>query len=182
MLELEFRLLNNVQGTYINETNCQNLEALNLDEVPEERKSSLYWLTYTNHHGEVVQTEKKCWIEHFKVDAESGSGKTDVNYSLRIDEPPSYLLRDWLDSDVFIELHCSQPKFEFKILEENQEPLKDVVIDETDGLPKIEQKVIGVSSFGLVLVPLTKFVCLGALLGDAFGHFKVDQKGGTPSR
>ena len=89
---------------------------------------------------------------------------------MRIDEPPSHLLRDWLDSDVFIELHCSQPKFEYKILEENQEPLKDVVIDDTDGLPKIEQKVIGVS-FDLVLVPIAKFVCLGASLGYAFGHF-----------
>ena len=79
------------------------------------------------------------------MDAEKGTGKTDVGYTLRIDEPPSTHLRDWLDSDVFIELHCSQPKFEFKILEENQEPLKDVVIDEADGLPKIEQKVIGVS-------------------------------------
>ena len=79
------------------------------------------------------------------MDAEKGTGKTDVGYTLRIDEPPSTQLRDWLDSDLFIELHCSQPRFEFKILEENQEPLKDVVIDEADGLPKIEQKVIGVS-------------------------------------
>jgi len=63
--ELQFRLLDNIQGEYINETNCQQLETLNLDEVPEERKSSVYWLKYTNHEGEEVVTEKKAWIEHF---------------------------------------------------------------------------------------------------------------------
>ena len=34
VLDLEFRLLDNVPGVYINETNCQQLESLNLDEVP----------------------------------------------------------------------------------------------------------------------------------------------------
>ena len=115
-----------------------------MDEVPEERKSSIFWLTYTNHHGEIVQTEKRSWIEHFQVDAEKGTGKSDVNYTLRIDEAPSTLLRDWLDSDLFLELHCSQPKFAFKILEENSEPTKDIVIDQADGLPKIEHKILGV--------------------------------------
>ena len=79
------------------------------------------------------------------MDAEKGTGKADVNYCLRIDEPPSTLLRDWLDNDLFLELHCSQPKFHIKIPEENQDPIKDVVIDEVDSLPKIEHKVIGVS-------------------------------------
>lgn len=63
--ELQFRLLDNIQGEYINETNCQQLETLNLDEVPEERKSSVYWLKYTNHEGETILSEKKAWIEHF---------------------------------------------------------------------------------------------------------------------
>ena len=125
-----------------------------MDEVPEERKCSLYWLTYTNHHGDAVQTEKRSWIEHFQVDSEKGIGKADLNYTLRIDEPPSTLLRDWLDSDLFIELHCSQPKFQFKILEENQEPMKDIVIDETDNLPKIEHKVLGVSVIVIIFVSL----------------------------
>ena len=129
---------------------------MNLDEVPEERKSSIYWLTYMNHHGESVSTEKRSWIEHFQVDAEKGTGKSDVNYTLRIDEPPSTQLRDWLDSDLFLELHCSQPKFEFKILEEtNSEPLKDIVIDKADGLPKIEHKILGVSSLISFFIKLT---------------------------
>ena len=63
--ELELRLLDNIQGVYINETNCQQLENLNLDEIPEERKSSLYWVQYRNHEGELVTSEKKAWIEHF---------------------------------------------------------------------------------------------------------------------
>ena len=83
------------------------METLNLDEVPEERKSSVYWLRYENHLGEEVVTNKRCWIEHFQVDAEKGIGKANMDYTLRIDEPPSEALRDWLDADVFIELHCT---------------------------------------------------------------------------
>jgi len=65
------------------------------------------------------------------VDAEKGTGKTDLNYTLRIEEAPTTALRDWLESDVFIELHTSQPKFRYKILEEGQaEPVKDVVPDD----------------------------------------------------
>lgn len=106
-IELEFRLINNVTGVYLNETNCQQLETLILDDVPEERKSSVYWLRYENHHGDEVRTEKRCWIEHFQVDADKGTGKANMNYTLRIDEPPSELLRDWLDNDLFVELHCT---------------------------------------------------------------------------
>lgn len=62
VLEMEFRLMENIQGCYINETNCQQLETLNLDEVPEERKSSQFWLKYTNHLGEEVTSDKKTWI------------------------------------------------------------------------------------------------------------------------
>ena len=146
VIELEFRLINNLQGIYINETNCQQLETLNLDEVPEERKSSVYWLRYTNHFGEEVLTEKRSWIEHFQVDTEKGTGKADMAYTLRIDEPPTTELRDWLDDDLFVELHCSQPKFEFKILDDTNsgaEPAKDVVLGE-DGIPVLERKLLGV--------------------------------------
>ena len=68
-----------------------------------------------------------------------------MNYKLRIEEAPSTALRNWLEADLFVELHCSQPKFEFKILEENQEPLKDVILAE-DGLPEIEHQILGVSA------------------------------------
>ena len=67
-----------------------------------------------------------------------------MSYILKIEEEPSPALRDWFEADLFVELHCSQPKFEFKILEENSEPTKDVVLDD-DNLPKIEHKLLGVS-------------------------------------
>ena len=90
-------------------------------------------------------TEKKSWIEHFQIDAEKGTGRTDVNYMLRIEEPASTALRNWLESDLFVELHSSQPKFHFKIMEEGQpEPVKDTVLDD-EGKPVIESKMLGVS-------------------------------------
>ena len=68
-----------------------------------------------------------------------------MNYTLRLEEAPSTSLRDWLESDVFVELHMSQPKFQFKMLEEGQaEPVKDTVLDE-DGKPMIETRMLGVS-------------------------------------
>ena len=70
-------------------------------------------------------------------------GKTDMSYTLRIDEPPSTQLRDWLESDFFVELHQEQPKFEFKITEENSEPVQDIVLGE-DGQPETEQRILGV--------------------------------------
>lgn len=63
--ELELRLLDNITGTYINDGNCQQMESLNLDEIPVERKSALYWLRFENHRGETVETEKRAWIDHF---------------------------------------------------------------------------------------------------------------------
>lgn len=68
-----------------------------------------------------------------------------MGYTLRIEDKPSCDLRDWLESDLFVTLHCSQPKFEIKLLEENTDQQKDVVLD-TDGLPKLEHKTIGVST------------------------------------
>jgi len=92
------------------------LESLKLDDIPEERKSSLFWLRYTNHLGEEINTEKKAWIEHFLVDTEKGTGKTDLKYTVRIEEKPTCKLRDWLESGLFVTLHCSQPKFQLKLL------------------------------------------------------------------
>ena len=63
-----------------------------------------------------------------------------------MEEAPTTALRDWLESDVFIELHMSQPKFQFKIMEEGQaEPVKDTILDD-EGKPMIESRMIGVSS------------------------------------
>ena len=55
-------------------------------------------------------------------------------------------LRDWLENDLFVELHVSQPRFELKLLEEQSDQVKDIIIDEADGLPMIEQRLCGVSN------------------------------------
>ena len=34
-------------------------------------------------------------------------GKTDVGYTLKIEERPTCELRDWLEKDLFVTLHCS---------------------------------------------------------------------------
>ena len=39
-LELGFHLLDNIHGIYISDENCRQLDQLNLDDVPVERKSS----------------------------------------------------------------------------------------------------------------------------------------------
>ena len=121
------------------------METLNLDELEMDRKSTAYWIEYSNHRGETIVSEKRYWIENFMIDAEKGTGRTDLNYTVRVEEAPSTMLRDWLESDVFVELHMSQPKFQFKMLEEGQaEPVKDTVLDE-DGKPMIETRMLGVS-------------------------------------
>lgn len=124
------------------------MEGFNLEEVPSNEKGTAFWVKYRNHHDEVVVTEKRSWIEHFMIDNEKNTGKTDFNYTLRIDEAPTTELRDWLESDVFVELHMTQPKFKLRILEEGQtEPVKDVDLD-SDGKPLLEEKMLGVSSNG----------------------------------
>ena len=120
------------------------MESLKLDDIPEERKSSLFWLRYTNHLGEEINTQKKAWIENFLVDTEKGTGKTDMKYTVKIDEKPTCQLRDWLESDLFVTLHCSQPKFQLKLLADTSDQVKDIILAE-DGLPQIEQKLLGVS-------------------------------------
>lgn len=65
VLELSFRLCENMVGIYLNEDNCKQMESLNLDETPVENKSSTFWLTFKDHYGREVSTEKMAWIDHF---------------------------------------------------------------------------------------------------------------------
>lgn len=141
-MELEFRLLDNINGVYINQENCSTLETLNLDEVPVEMKSSQYWLTYKDLRGETISSEKKAWIDHFQVDPESGKGKCDLDFKMHVNEQISVELRDWLFSDIFAELHCSQPKIVNRISEDG-ETSRDISMDE-QGNPEVEHSVIGV--------------------------------------
>ena len=48
----------------IPEENC-NFEAEKLDEIPVEHKSSMFWFTFRDHNGSLVQTNKRAYIEHF---------------------------------------------------------------------------------------------------------------------
>ena len=65
---------------------------------------------------------------------------------MKIEEPPSASIRDWLESDLFIELHSSAPKFELKVSADdtNAEPQKDVILGE-ENMPEIETQMLGVS-------------------------------------
>mmetsp|Transcript_11638 Transcript_11638/g.15778 ORF Transcript_11638/g.15778 Transcript_11638/m.15778 type:complete len:201 (-) Transcript_11638:194-796(-) len=120
------------------------MESINLDELATEKKCTAYWVKYRDHHGETVVSDKKFWIENFMIDTEKSTGKTDLSYALRIEEAPTTALRNWLENDVFVELHMSQPKFQFKILEDAQaEPIKDTVLDD-EGKPTIETRMLGV--------------------------------------
>ena len=44
--ELQIRLLRNVTGIYINAENCPDLETIKLDDLPIDKKSTMYWITY----------------------------------------------------------------------------------------------------------------------------------------
>jgi len=65
-LDIELRLLQNIEGAkyLIPDENCA-LELEKLDAIPVENKSSLFWLTYTNHFGSPITSEKKSYIEDF---------------------------------------------------------------------------------------------------------------------
>ena len=65
-LDISLRLLKNITGGryLIPEENCQ-IEVEKLDEIPDELKSSMYWMSYYDHHGKEVNTEKKAYIKNF---------------------------------------------------------------------------------------------------------------------
>jgi hypothetical protein len=59
-LDLQLRVLNNVDGIYLTEETCKPevLETLTNDSD----KASTFWLRYRDHKDAVVETEKKVWI------------------------------------------------------------------------------------------------------------------------
>jgi hypothetical protein len=65
-LDISFRLLKNITGGryLIPEENCQ-IEVEKLDEIPDELKSSMYWMSYYDHHGKEVSSEKRAYIKNF---------------------------------------------------------------------------------------------------------------------
>jgi hypothetical protein len=63
--EVQFRVLKNVSGMFIN-SEIANIEALGpIDEVPLQRKCTCYWAVFTDAQGVEISTEKKCWLTDF---------------------------------------------------------------------------------------------------------------------
>jgi hypothetical protein len=100
-----------------------------LNGLKAEMKSSVFFLKYTDHNGNEVCSAQKVWINDFQVDKESGFGKTDFKYNIKVqlDKGPTIALRDWLLNDVFIELHHSRPKINERKAEDDT-IIKEVVL------------------------------------------------------
>jgi hypothetical protein len=140
-LDLHLRVLQNIDGIYLTEETCKPeiLEALQNDQ----EKSSVYWLSYIDHHDKVVETDKKVWIQNFSVDKEAGVGKTDFGFKIRLNERPSYTLSEWMRKDLVLELWETRPKLVEKRNEETMEMVKEVVLD-ANNIPIIEKRHRGV--------------------------------------
>lgn len=104
-LDIQFRLLREIEGGryLIPEENC-TFDVEKLDTLSDEHKSSQFWLTYTDHHGIEVNTEKRSYLQHFQVTDVDGkvTAKTDVEYKIRLEEAPSIELRDWMYQDLIV--------------------------------------------------------------------------------
>lgn len=140
-LDLHLRVLQNIDGIYLTEETCKPevLETLQNDN----EKSSVFWLTYTDHTGKVVETERKVWIQHFSVDKEAGVGKTDFGLKIRLIERPSYALSEWMRKDIILDLWETRPKLIEKKNEETFEMIKEVVLD-SNNIPVTEKRHRGV--------------------------------------
>ena len=155
-LDIEFRLLRNIEGGryLIPDQNCV-MEPEKLDELTDEQKSSQYWLSYHNHGGQEVTTEKKSYIKHFQVEENenkpgSSIAKTDFDFKLRLDEPPSIALRDWFYKDVIVTFWESRPKFA-KVKEEGSDVAVDrAVLDPETQIPEIEQINHGIMKINMM--------------------------------
>lgn len=114
-----------------------------MESIPIKNKCSHYWLTYTDHDGKEVISEKKCYLRNFQVEELADKpgkfkAKTDFNYEVRITQVPTIELRDWLANDVVITLWESRPVLN-KVKDETTENMVDrVQIDPETELPVIE--------------------------------------------
>jgi len=140
-LDIQFRLLRDVEGGryLVPEENC-NFDAEKLDTIDEEHKSSQYWLTYQDHNGKDVSTGKRSYIQHFQVVDVDGkvTAKSDVDFKLRLEEPPSIEVRDWMYKDLVVNLWESRPRTE-KVVEEGSEvEVERVVVNPETELPETE--------------------------------------------
>ena len=88
------------------------------------------------------------WINDFQIDKEAGNlGRTDLNFVTKMlfEDEELEKLKEWLAQDLFVELYHSKPQTREKTQDDGQ-VVQEVVIG-SDGLPVIEESLIGVSDF-----------------------------------
>ncbi len=134
----------NIDGVYLNEETCK-IEII--DTLADHEKSSVFWLRYTNWLGEKVETDKKIWIQHFLVDKDTGIGKSDFGFKIRIIEKPSVALSEWMKQDQTVELWETRPKIIEKKLEDGSD-VKEAQID-SNGKPVIDTRLRGILKVNL---------------------------------
>jgi hypothetical protein len=151
-IEFNLRILRQVQGGkfLVPDENC-TFDQEKLDSIPEELKSSSYWITYTNHRGEEITSQKRIYNRNFQVQEnpekpETKIGKCDFDHQIVIEEVPSIELRDWILNDVIINLWESRPIINKVRDEELDKELDRVQIDPETELPKVETLDRGVSN------------------------------------
>ena len=76
---------------------------------------------------------------------EKVTGKTDIDFKLRIEERPSIELRDWMYNDVLITLWESRPVLVKQQEEGSEDVTAKTVLDEATQLPQLETLNRGVS-------------------------------------
>ena len=81
------------------------------------------------------------------MDKEAGGiGKTDFSFKIRLNEEPSFGIREWIRDDVLISLWETRPRILEKKLED-ETIVKEIHIDDESGKPFVDHRMRGVSSF-----------------------------------
>ena len=62
-LDFHFRVLFDVVGTLVTEEMCSKPELLDSNE--DNKKASVYWLSFTDHRGALKESDKKLWLQDF---------------------------------------------------------------------------------------------------------------------
>ena len=91
------------------------------------------------------------WINDFQIDKEAGNiGKTDLQFTTQMEfnDHNIWKLKNWLMKDLFVELYHSKPVLREKTAEDGT--IQQEVVIASDGLPKTEESLIGVSCFILL--------------------------------
>ena len=82
------------------------------------------------------------------MDKDTGIGKTDFGFKLRMVERPSIELREWMRRDLIVELWETRPRIVEKKLEDDS-MAKETVFDD-NGKPIIDKRLRGVIIFSFL--------------------------------